>query len=646
MAFLKLRAVRFAFITCALIFSEGCSTWEDAKSEVLGFTSIASTEEFVAGVVAGFAQSGLDLFNDGKKIAEAAQNAAKNFDKDKAEEAAKKAADAVAGFWKLGQEEFKKVVDDPAKAVQEVSDLADDAAKLLKEYAAQFKGLTDQLKSNTAAVIALLSADDYEDKIQLLMLGEWEDLKINVSDEMKEAILDAIGFLEFAWDDIKALEPKKKGMIVGGVLFSVFPWGKALKGVTGVGGRLLGIKKNEDRLKACGLPAEVITRWEGERKIIEIESWCFHPDTHVMTPVGPKSIGSLVPGDLVLSRDEHDWSQEFKRVLAVHETIPDQTLTIHGHLLKGLATGIAPPAGTFDIQTTPNHPFWSSATERFVRADSLRSGDVLSTNAGGSAVIDSATQDVTGEIVSYFNLEVEQTHTYFVGDAGIWVHNAATSPCKLFWQTIRLNAKMGIPAHAMANGKLLIGLPKASMEYYAMMYSFFVKAPDTKTERLVYKEMLSVLTTYRTRNFPKDAYWRAPRLTEYGKTGGIKDVPKKFQFHHVWPRRYMKNASDANYDLGLTIEVPNCVHTVTGTGMDHVLDDYLMRKMKADGFKWIGGTVGSDPVNPAAEIARVPDFFLSLTQARRLELIRGCYRDKYLLDLPEITFDGLRAPTK
>jgi hypothetical protein len=151
----------------------------------------------------------------------------------------------------------------------------------------------------------------------------------------------------------------------------------------------------------------------------------------------------------------------------------------------------------------------------------------------------------------------------------------------------------------------------------------------------------SVMNTYRKRNFG-GGLWKPPRLIKYAEREAVQDVPKDFFFHHLWPKRYMNNA--ARYGEGLTIEVPSSLHTMRGTGMDKVLDDYLIREMRAaDGFTWAGGAAGADPANYAKVVEDAPAFFKALKPARQEALIKGAYEARYGLDLKGlIGLDGLK----
>jgi hypothetical protein len=62
----------------------------------------------------------------------------------------------------------------------------------------------------------------------------------------------------------------------------------------------------------------------------------------------------------------------------------------------------------------------------------LNTGDVLTTTSGKSVTVTSNSRQRAppGETFSTYNFEVEDFHTYFVGQSGLWVHNEGKSKCE------------------------------------------------------------------------------------------------------------------------------------------------------------------------------------------------------------------------
>ncbi|MEM8757816.1 MAG: polymorphic toxin-type HINT domain-containing protein, partial [Planctomycetota bacterium] len=70
------------------------------------------------------------------------------------------------------------------------------------------------------------------------------------------------------------------------------------------------------------------------------------------------------------------------------------------------------------IETTDEHPF--RVGNQWLRADGLTPGSVVET-IGGTATVSAIRYSSEREVV--YNLTVEGTHTYLIGDDRVWVHN-------------------------------------------------------------------------------------------------------------------------------------------------------------------------------------------------------------------------------
>ncbi|RYG79882.1 hypothetical protein EON77_08560, partial [bacterium] len=101
-----------------------------------------------------------------------------------------------------------------------------------------------------------------------------------------------------------------------------------------------------------------------------------------------------------------------QRVFATSERVVTRLLHLH--------------TSESDIDTTPEHPFFVVG-RGFVRAGDLRAGDPIATRDEGrtAALLTTETRDVAP--VSVFNMRVENSPTYYVGEEGLLVHNGG--PC-------------------------------------------------------------------------------------------------------------------------------------------------------------------------------------------------------------------------
>ena len=143
---------------------------------------------------------------------------------------------------------------------------------------------------------------------------------------------------------------------------------------------------------------------------------CFCHGTLLRTKGGLQAIETFEPGQLVLSRDEHDPSSAngYKVVEEVFERLGwVWHLTAAGRL----------------IRTTGEHPF-HEATKGWVACQELSEGDRLVCEDGSTILVEEVVD--TGEVEVVYNLRVADWHTYFVGgeDWGfsVWAHNTYLVP--------------------------------------------------------------------------------------------------------------------------------------------------------------------------------------------------------------------------
>ena len=139
---------------------------------------------------------------------------------------------------------------------------------------------------------------------------------------------------------------------------------------------------------------------------------CFVAGTPLLTPDGSKAIEQFQAGDLILTRDENDPAAPVvaRRVLQTFVRVsPVLNLHVRGRI----------------IGTTAEHPFWVVG-KGWLPAAELRIGDVLVSHDGWEHPIGGIAD--SGQVLTVYNLEVEEGHTYFVGREewgwSIWAHNA------------------------------------------------------------------------------------------------------------------------------------------------------------------------------------------------------------------------------
>ena len=140
---------------------------------------------------------------------------------------------------------------------------------------------------------------------------------------------------------------------------------------------------------------------------------CFVAGTLVMAVAGMVAIEKIKSGDKVISTDPETFETAEKTVLEtyIREVNKLVHLTINGE----------------EIITTFDHPFY--VRERgFVNACELWVGAQLLDVNNNILVVGNTRLELAKNPVKVYNFQVEDFHTYHVGENGVWVHN---SNCKL-----------------------------------------------------------------------------------------------------------------------------------------------------------------------------------------------------------------------
>ena len=231
-----------------------------------------------------------------------------------------------------------------------------------------------------------------------VILGNYSD-KVTIEGTAAQVTLGLVGLdlpmdVRDTWYDLSKWEwswghAGQTGLDVIGFL--------PLAGMLKYGDEVDGIIKHEDELsgvaKACN---------------------CFTAGTKVLTDEGEKSIEDIDVGDKVLSKDEETGEVAYKEVTATFNHETDEFYKIH--------------VGDQTIESTFNHPFYVEG-KGWTFVKDLKAGDLLVQSDGNTLKIDSI--ELEKKHVTVYNMTVDEFHTYFVSDLGIWVHNTNNDPCSI-----------------------------------------------------------------------------------------------------------------------------------------------------------------------------------------------------------------------
>ena len=150
-----------------------------------------------------------------------------------------------------------------------------------------------------------------------------------------------------------------------------------------------------------------------DEMIQSMQALCFVAGTPVLVENGSIPIEDISVGDVVWAGNPETGENALKRVVRtfVNETNELIHLTINGE----------------KITCTPNHPFYSPV-KGWTAACKLRAGDILVTVNGEYVVLELVQHELLESPISVYNFEVEDFHTYYVGQTSVLAHNRCSMP--------------------------------------------------------------------------------------------------------------------------------------------------------------------------------------------------------------------------
>ena len=156
---------------------------------------------------------------------------------------------------------------------------------------------------------------------------------------------------------------------------------------------------------------------------------CFIAGTLVATETGYVTIENIKAGDLVWAHDPETGETALKPVVQTfrNETAEWIHVTVNGETLT----------------CTPEHPFyvpkkgWTSAVD-------LRAGDILVMLNGEYVVVEQVQHELLESPETTYNFEVEDYHTYYVGENPVLAHNSCRgNAVKKAWKAEAENVRSG-----------------------------------------------------------------------------------------------------------------------------------------------------------------------------------------------------------
>lgn len=155
---------------------------------------------------------------------------------------------------------------------------------------------------------------------------------------------------------------------------------------------------------------------------------CFVAGTAVLTAIGYSAIEEIKAGDKVWSENPETGEKGLKEVVRTFVNETDELVHVY--------------VDGEEIIITPEHPFYAPK-KGWVRAIDLRAGDILVLQSGEYVVVELIQHEILESPITVYNFEVEDFHTYYVGNSSVLVHNrCGTVPTKDL-----------TPTHALTNSK-------------------------------------------------------------------------------------------------------------------------------------------------------------------------------------------------
>lgn len=153
---------------------------------------------------------------------------------------------------------------------------------------------------------------------------------------------------------------------------------------------------------------------------------CFTAGTLIHTTDGLKPIETITHGDLIWSRQEFGDEYDYRPVIATKVT-PNQE--VYEVVVKHSNNA------TETFKTTSEHPFWVNGIG-WLKASLLEQGMTL-LDQHGNPNITIISQTKLDHTETVYNFEVQDFHTYHIGEYGVWVHNADCCGVGIVYDNIR-----------------------------------------------------------------------------------------------------------------------------------------------------------------------------------------------------------------
>ncbi len=196
---------------------------------------------------------------------------------------------------------------------------------------------------------------------------------------------------------------------------------------------------------------------------------CFVAGTEILTVAGLVAIENISEGDEVLAENPETGEKGVKRVV---QTFVKQTYNLVHIYVEDE-----------EIVTTSEHPFWEMNRE-WCSAIEIRAGDILKLANGKTAVVSKVYSEALSSPVIVYNFEVEDYHTYYVGEDSVLVHNWCST--KKYKSLTKNNFRNNVMRYTKSDG-----INKEAHHILPQKFNSFFKNRGINIHSPVYGKMLN-----------------------------------------------------------------------------------------------------------------------------------------------------------
>ncbi len=309
---------------------------------------------------------------------------------------------------------IETVVVDGIMSGQAIANWVDRTVQTVLNSSMRLEEFNDQVNINTAQSVQK-TYQDFRDWRTHQLGPNWKvslayDRIVNTDFLLRAT--NPLGMMENAYDLVSHIDEfgQTRPITNGDILDAGVTVASAIPIVRGlmVGGRVLGAVDavTDLRLTAEGVADEAVAAKPG---------FCFVAGTLVHTQRGQLPIEKIAVGEMVLSQPELGGERDYRRVT---DTISFDDKNVFEIVFQ--SSGGSREA----LLATPNHPFWVQGLG-WRALELVEIGQWVQLGSGDEARVVSVRD--TGSTQCVFNLTIDGFHTYYVGHAGVWVHNTNCS---------------------------------------------------------------------------------------------------------------------------------------------------------------------------------------------------------------------------